>query len=95
MIENGPRHGEWMPVEVDTHSLSLLEFENGAIGDMTISFDVWDDSPLRDCGEEGTICILDPDPVHGANIFQGEVWYRTKRMHAGHTSHDRPGARTG
>ena len=29
-------------------------------------------------GTDGTICIPDPDPVHGANIFQGDVWWRTR-----------------
>ena len=27
-------------------------------------------------GTEGVICVSDPDPVHGANIFQGDVWLR-------------------
>lgn len=80
MIENGPREGFMMPVEVDTHSLSLIEFESGVIGQMMVSFDVWDSETPRFeiYGEEGTICIPDPDPVHGANIFQGEVWVRTR-----------------
>ena len=80
MIENGPRYGEFMPVEVNTHSISLLEFESGVIGDMTMSFDVWDSAAPRFeiYGEEGTISITDPDPVHGANIFQGDVCYRTR-----------------
>ena len=80
MIENGPRNGEWMDVEVDTHSLSLLEFESGVIGSMMISFDVWDSETPRFeiYGEDGTICVADPDPVHGANIFGGEVLYRTR-----------------
>ena len=80
MIENGPRNGKMMPVEVDTHSLSLLEFESGVIGDMTMSFDIWDSETPRFeiYGEYGTISIPDPDPVHGANIFGGEVWLRTR-----------------
>ena len=80
MIENGPRHGEMMPVDVDTHCLSLLEFECGVIGQMMMSFDVWEsETPrLEIYGEEGTICIPDPDPGDGANIFQGPVWYRTR-----------------
>lgn len=80
MIENGPRNGEWMKVEVDTHSLSLLQFASGAIGSMTMSFDIWDsESPRFEIyGEEGTICIPDPDPVHGANIFQGDVLLKTR-----------------
>lgn len=80
MIENGPRNGEWMPVEVDTHVESLLEFRSGVIGSMTMSFDVWDsETPrLEIYGTEGTICIPDPDPVHGANDFHGPVLYRTR-----------------
>lgn len=80
MIENGPRHGFMMPVEVDTHCLSLLEFDNGVIGQMMMSFDVWDSETPRFeiYGEDGTISIPDADPVHGANIFEGEVWLKTK-----------------
>lgn len=80
MIENGPRYGHMMPVEVDTHILSLLEFESGVIGDMTMSFDIWDSETPRFeiYGETGTISVPDPDPVHGANVFQGEVWLRTR-----------------
>lgn len=81
MIENGPRHGHWMDVEVDTHVQGMLEFENGVIGTITMSFDVWDsDTPRFEIyGEEGTLCIADADPVHGANIFQGQVLYRTRQ----------------
>ena len=80
MIENGPRYGEWMDVEVDTHSLSMFEFRSGVIGSMTMSFDIWDsESPRFEIyGEDGTICIPDPDPVYGANRFEGPVWYRTR-----------------
>lgn len=81
MIENGPRNGEWMDVEVDTHSQSMLSFASGVIGSMTISFDIWDSEMPRFeiYGEDGTICIPDPDPVHGANVFEGEVLYRTRQ----------------
>ncbi|WP_097155791.1 Gfo/Idh/MocA family protein [Cohaesibacter gelatinilyticus] len=80
MIESQPRHGEIMNVEVDTHVQGMLEFSSGAIGSITMSFDVWDsETPrLEIYGEKGTICIPDPDPVHGANLFQGPVWYRTR-----------------
>ncbi len=80
MIETGPRNGSLIAVEIDTHCLSLIEFESGVIGQMLMSFDVWDSEMPRFeiYGEEGTICIPDPDPVHGANIFHGEVWVRTR-----------------
>ncbi|MEM9603271.1 MAG: Gfo/Idh/MocA family oxidoreductase [Pseudomonadota bacterium] len=79
-IENGPRDGEWMPVEVDTHVNTLMAFESGVLGSMMISFDVWDsETPrLEIYGEDGSLCVPDPDPVHGANVFEGEVWYRTR-----------------
>ncbi len=80
MIENGPRHGEMMAVEVDTHCLSMFEFESGVTGQMMVSFDVWEtETPRFEIyGEEGTICIPDPDPCDGANVFHGPVWYRTR-----------------
>ena len=80
-IENGPRNGEWMKVEVDTRSMSILKFDTGAIGSMTISFDIWDSYTPRFeiYGTEGTICISDPDPIHGANVFHGPFWYSTRR----------------
>ncbi len=80
MIECGPRYGTKLEVEVDTHVHGMLEFASGVVGSMTMSFDVWDsETPrLEIYGEQGTICIPDPDPVHGSNIFQGDVWYRTR-----------------
>ncbi len=80
LIENGARNGQLIPVEVDTHVEGLLAFESGAIGSITMSFDIWDSEMprLEIHGELGSICIPDPDPVHGANLFQGEVWYRTR-----------------
>ena len=81
MIENGPRNGQVMPVEEDTHSLNLIAFENGVIGEMMVSFDVWESETPRFeiYGEDGTICIPDADPGDGANIFHGPVWYRTRK----------------
>ena len=69
-----------MNVEVDTHSLSMMEFASGAIGNMTISFDIWDSETPRFeiYGEEGTISIPDPDPTDGTNIFGGAVYYKTR-----------------
>ncbi|MGY3571566.1 Gfo/Idh/MocA family protein [Vibrio paucivorans] len=80
LIESKPRTGEYIDVEVDTHINSLLEFENGVTGMMMTSFDVWDSQlpRLEIYGTEGTLCINDPDPTDGTNIFGGEVLYKTK-----------------
>lgn len=81
LIENGPRNGGIIDVEIDTHSLSLIEFDCGVIGSMTMSFDVWEsETPrLEIYGSEGSICIPDLDPVHGANNFDGPVWFRRRK----------------
>ena len=80
MIESQPRYGEFMNVEIDTHICGLLEFGSGVIGPLMTSFDVWDSQLPRVeiYGEEGTICIADPDPVDGANIFGGDVLIKTR-----------------
>ena len=81
LIENGPRYGETIDVEIDTHSLSLIEFDCGVMGSMTMSFDVWESEipRLEIYGSEGSICIPDLDPVHGANNFDGPVWFRRRK----------------
>ena len=88
MIENGTRYGEWMAVEVDTHVNAMLEFASGVRGTMTMSFDVWDSEMPRFeiYGEEGTICIPDPDRflvliVSAVRCFIGGV-----RIRVGHTN---------
>lgn len=80
LIESQPRAGQTIPVEVDTHVQSMLAFESGMVGSMTMSFDIWESATPRFeiYGENGTLCIPDPDPVAGANIFGGPVWYRTR-----------------
>lgn len=44
------------------------------------SFDVWDSQTprLEIYGEQGTLCIADPDPTDGINIFGGQVLYKTR-----------------
>ena len=80
MIESQPRCGEIMPVGVDTHVCGTLEFANGVIGSLMMSFDVWDSQlpRLEIYGKEGTLCIPDPDPTDGTNIFGGQVLYKTR-----------------
>ncbi len=78
-IESEPKKGEIIPVEVDTHITSNLEFANGAIATMITSFDIWESElpRLELYGTKGSICIADPDPVDGPNLFGGKVLLRT------------------
>jgi len=68
-IGSGPRAGERMPVEVDTHIVALLAHASGAITSLTMSFDA---APSRAphielFGSEGVLLVPDP------NNFDGEV----------------------
>ncbi|MCY3834304.1 MAG: Gfo/Idh/MocA family oxidoreductase [Chloroflexi bacterium] len=61
--------GQRLPVEVNTHIAGTLEFENGAIASIIMSFDVWGDHlPFIEIhGEDGSLSVPDP------NRFDGEV----------------------
>ncbi|MCH6259048.1 Gfo/Idh/MocA family oxidoreductase [Puniceicoccaceae bacterium K14] len=57
------------PVEVDTHTAGILEFCNGAIVTVVMSFDVWRHSnqPIEIHGTKGSMKVPDP------NMFNGEI----------------------
>jgi predicted dehydrogenase len=80
-VLGGPHKGSMIDVEIDTHVIGNLEFESGALATMTTSFDVWDSEMPRIeiYGTRGTICINDPDPLDGPNIFGGKVLLRTTK----------------
>ncbi len=75
VIASGPRQGEVIPVETDTHIAALLEFQSGAIITIVTSFDVWkhDHRPLELYGEAGSMRIPDP------NTFGGPVFLARER----------------
>jgi predicted dehydrogenase len=79
-IMYGPRIGEEITVDVDTHITANLEFVNGALGTVITSFDIWDSQlpRIEIYGTEGTICIPDLDPLSGPNLFGGPIWLKTE-----------------
>jgi len=68
-IGSGPRAGEIIPVEIDTHVTGVLEHEGGALSTVTFSFDAAGSTaaPIEVHGEEGSLGVPDP------NMFEGEV----------------------
>ncbi len=80
-VLGGPHKGETIDVEVDTHIIGNLEFTSGALGNIITSFDVWDSEMPRIeiYGTKGTICIRDPDPLDGPNLFGGNVLLKTEK----------------
>ncbi|MEV7069601.1 Gfo/Idh/MocA family oxidoreductase [Streptomyces sp. NPDC093990] len=69
VIGSGPRAGERIPVEVDSHVSGVLEHEGGALTTITTSFDgvATTAAPIEVHGDRGTLTV--PDPNH----FDGEV----------------------
>ena len=69
VIASGPRAGERIPVEVDTHVTGVLEHESGALSTITTSFDgmATTAAPIEVHGERGTLAVPDP------NNFDGDV----------------------
>ena len=72
-ITSEKKFGQEIQVDVPTHLVSLLKFENGAIGQLTTSFDVWDaELPFIEIyGTKGTISVPDP------NTFGGPIRLKT------------------
>ncbi|MGV0819703.1 Gfo/Idh/MocA family protein [Martelella sp. AMO21009] len=68
-ITSEPRRGETISVKVPTHIAGTLFFENGAVVQVTMSFDVAGHKhlPIEIYGTEGTLLVPDP------NFFAGPV----------------------
>lgn len=70
---DGPMHGAVIPVEVDTHFSASLEFENGVVATLLMSFDIWATGlpRMEIYGTSGTLSVPDP------NTFDGPVKIRS------------------
>lgn len=92
-ITSEKKNGKVFDVEVPTHVTSMLKFDNGALGYITTSFDVWGHNVPRIeiYGTKGTLSVPDP------NTFGGPVKLRTENdsefreipSHFGHTENSR------
>ena len=68
VITSAPKAGTLVPVEVPTHVNGILRFENGAVGTITTTFDVYYDrqDKLEIYGSEGTLRVPDPNGFGGS-----------------------------
>jgi predicted dehydrogenase len=73
-IASGPRNGEVVPVEVESHVTGVIEHANGALSTITTSFDgvATTAAPLEIHGTEGSLAVPDP------NTFAGDVSVRMR-----------------
>ncbi len=76
MVRTEHQYGRKFPVETPTHITGILEFENGAIGTMITSFDVWGTCVphIEIHGTTGSLIV--PDPNH----FGGSVYIKRQEF---------------
>lgn len=76
-IATGPRAGAHVPVAVDRHLAGVMEFAQGALLQITTSFDVRGHrhGPLELYGTDGSVSIPDPDCFDGpVELLQDGEW---------------------
>ena len=78
-ITSEPRRGERIPVEVPTHVSGTLEFANGALITLVMSFDVQHHTnhPIELHGEHGSLQVPDPNTFGGpvrVRLSDADVW---------------------
>jgi predicted dehydrogenase len=71
-ITSKPKYGKTIQVETPTHIAGVLDFDNGAVGTIITSFDVWSANlpRIEIYGSEGSLQVPDP------NTFGGPVFVR-------------------
>ncbi|MGL4610783.1 MAG: Gfo/Idh/MocA family protein [Trueperaceae bacterium] len=67
-VGTGPKQGQKIKVETPTHISTLLEFENGVLGNLVTSFDMVPGSApsIEICGTQGAITVPDPNWFGGS-----------------------------
>lgn len=86
-ITSEPRRGETIPVDVPTHETGVVDFENGAVGNVTASFDVQASSlpspGFEIYGTDGTLSVPDPNHFDGTiSVHEGdEGWEEVSPTH--------------
>ncbi len=71
-ITSKPKHGQTINVETPTHISGTMDFDNGAIGHITTSFDVFaNDMPnIVIYGSAGTLIVPDPNGFGGEPLIK-------------------------
>lgn len=71
LITSQPFAGTVINVDVPTYITGIMEFENGAIGTLTTTFDVFrsDSHDIEIYGSKGTLFVPDP------NNFDGDIYF--------------------
>jgi predicted dehydrogenase len=93
VIGSGPRAGQRIPVQVDTHVTGVLEHANGALSTITTTFDgvATTAAPIEVHGETGTLAVPDPNNFDGTvRLFAlGGTEWRVVEPRAGYAEASR------
>ena len=88
-----PKRGDVIPVNTPTHITATLDFESGAIGTITTSFDLYDTthSKLMIYGTEGTLRLPDPNTFGGTISILQPSMFKARRdpLSVGRTPDDK------
>ncbi|WML48305.1 Gfo/Idh/MocA family oxidoreductase [Neobacillus sp. PS3-34] len=92
-ITSKPNFGATIHVETPTHINGVLEFENGAIGNLVTSFDIWHTKLpcIEIYGTEGTMMVPDPNGYNGVIQIKkkGEKEWKDQPITFGYTDNSR------
>lgn len=84
-IGSGPREGEAVEVEIDTHVSAILSFANGASITLVNSFDVYkhNHSPIEIYGSKGSMIVADPNNFDGDILVSNAAddWSKAEQAH--------------
>ncbi|MGN7312607.1 Gfo/Idh/MocA family protein [Alkalicoccobacillus gibsonii] len=87
------RNGEVIPVNTPTHVTGVIDFENGAVGTLIMSFDVWGATLpwIEIYGTEGTLRVPDPNTFGGPVYIKkaGELDWTELALTHGNTENER------
>jgi Predicted dehydrogenases and related proteins len=73
-ITSAPKYGTKIKVDTPTHIAGIMDFENGGVGTIVTSFDVWHSNlpRIEIYGTEGSLSVPDP------NSFGGPILLRSR-----------------
>lgn len=77
VIGSGPRAGQSLPVEIDTHITGVLEHADGALSTLVMSFDIKAAHlpRIEVHGSEASLSVPDPNTFDGpVEIHRGDGW---------------------
>jgi len=84
VVTSQPKYGTVLQVECPTHVMGIMEFANGAIGTIAMSFDVWAAQVpcLEIYGTEGTLAAPDPNCFGGpVRLWRNGAWSEVPLSH--------------